>query len=144
MKIFIVSKDRFQGYSNNLKNYLEKKLRKDVELFLLEDDLAYLKKVTEISRRIVDKNGQDRLITIDESGGLGFCASAKVKKMITAQCADEHSAHMTREHNNAMGIAIGANITSIYLAKEIARLFLDTKFAAGRHMIRIDMLNKLA
>ncbi|AHK22636.1 RpiB/LacA/LacB family sugar-phosphate isomerase [Candidatus Hepatoplasma crinochetorum] len=144
MKIFIVSKDRFQGYSNNLKNYLEKRLRKDVEIFLFEDELAYLKKVTEISRKIVEKNGEDRLITIDESGGLGFAASAKVKKMIVAQCADEHSAHMTREHNNAMGIALGANITSIYLAKEIARLFLETKFAAGRHMIRIDMLNKLA
>lgn len=143
MKIFIIAKDNFKEYANNLNSYIKNNLKKDTDLVLKNDDISYLNEIVNVSKKIVDKNAIDRLILIDESGGLGFCAAAKVKKMIIAQCADEHSAHMTREHNNAIGISLGANITNIYIAKEITRLFLGTKFAAGRHMIRIDMLNKL-
>ncbi|BDV02186.1 MAG: galactose-6-phosphate isomerase subunit LacA [Candidatus Hepatoplasma vulgare] len=143
MKVYIIAKDNFREYANNLNDYIKNILKKDVLFFLKEDNLSYIKEIVNISEKIVLNNNKDRLITIDESGGLGFCAAAKVKKMIVAQCADQHSAHMTREHNNALGISLGADITNIFIAKEISKLFLETEFAAGRHMIRIDMLNKL-
>lgn len=144
MGIFIITKEKFKNYALNLHDYLVANFTKEVYLISSKDSLSYVKDVVRISKEIVANDFSDRLILIDETGGLGFCAGAKVKKMVIAQCADEHSAHMTREHNNAIGISLGANITNISIAKEIARLFLETKFAAGRHMIRIDMLNKLA
>ena len=84
------------------------------------------------------------MILIDETGGLGFTASSKVKGMICAQISDEHSSHMTREHNGAVAIALGANISSIHQIKLITKLFVEETFAAGRHMVRIDMLDKMA
>ncbi|BDV03766.1 MAG: galactose-6-phosphate isomerase subunit LacA [Candidatus Hepatoplasma scabrum] len=143
MKIFIIAKKDFKEYANNISNYIKNNFKQDIDFIIKDNDLDYVKEIVNVSKQIISNVKGDRLITIDESGGLGFCAAAKVKKMIVAQCADEHSAHMTREHNNAIGISLGANITNIFIAKEIIKLFFETKFAAGRHMIRIDMLNKL-
>ncbi len=145
MKYYILTTSKFNNYASVLNDFLKDDLNCKTELIVEKDDLAYVKKVVEISKKIgaVHREGLV-LIMIDETGGLGFVASAKVKYMITAQCSDEHSAHMTREHNGAVGLALGANLTALPLAKEIVKRFAAEKFAAGRHMVRIDMLDDMA
>ncbi len=145
MKYDIVTTTKFNDYAVELKNYLGDELSCESSLIVVEDDLTYVAKVVEISNQIAKVHREGfALIMIDETGALGFVASGKVKYMITAQCSDEHSAHMTREHNGAVGLALGANITAIPEAKLILKRFVEEKFAAGRHMVRIDMLDDMA
>ncbi len=145
MEYIILSTNKFSNYANELKEYMKINLNLNVKLILEENDLNYAKKASEISKTIVSQNRERLdLIMIDETGGLGFAASAKIKGMITAQCSDEHSSHMTKEHNGAVSISLGAEISSITAMKRIIKLFVNEKFAAGRHMVRIDMLDKMA
>ncbi|MDY2777560.1 MAG: galactose-6-phosphate isomerase subunit LacA [Collinsella sp.] len=80
-----------------------------------------------------------------DSHGVGsYLAATRVKGMVAASISDERSAYMTREHNNSRMICMGSTIVGSETAKTIAREFLKASYAAGRHQIRVDMLNKMA
>lgn len=74
--------------------------------------------------------------------GIGISITAnKVKGVRCALCADSLSARMTREHNNANVLAMGAGIVGMNLAMDIVDTFLDTQFSgAERHARRVDMI----
>lgn len=82
-------------------------------------------------------------ILVDAYGAGSFMAASKVKGIIAAQVSDEHSAKMTRDHNNTLIITIGSKIVGEELAKNIVKSFLESKYSKGRHQIRVDMLNKM-
>jgi len=77
--------------------------------------------------------------------GIGISIAAnKISGIRAAVCSDCFSAEMTRLHNDANVIAIGARVTGAGLALKIIEQFLDTKFEGGeRHMRRIEMLKEL-
>lgn len=91
---------------------------------------------------------------LEHDGSLGFAfdaygvgsymAATRVKGMVAANISDERSAYMTREHNNARMICMGPEVVGDGVARRIAREFLSADYAAGRHQIRVDMLNKMA
>lgn len=76
--------------------------------------------------------------------GIGISIAAnKVKGVRCALCADSLSARMTREHNNANVLAMGAGIVGMNLAMCIVDTFLDTEFSgAERHARRVDMIEE--
>ncbi|MEX2783850.1 galactose-6-phosphate isomerase subunit LacA [Streptococcus sp. H49] len=82
-------------------------------------------------------------IMIDGYGAGSFMAATKIKGMIAAEVSDERSAYMTRSHNNARMITIGAEIVGDRLAKNIVSAFAEGSYDGGRHQIRVDMLNKM-
>lgn len=51
------------------------------------------------------------------------------------------SAALSREHNNANVIAMGARLTGPDMAKACLAAFLSTEFAGGRHERRVDKLS---
>lgn len=85
-----------------------------------------------------------RGIVVDGYGAGSYMAASKVKGMICAEISDERSAYMTRQHNNAKVICLGAQIVGPGLARSIAREFLAADYDGGRHQIRVDMLDKMA
>lgn len=89
-------------------------------------------------------NGEcDRGIVICGTGiGMSMAAN-KVKGIRCALCSDTYSARMTRAHNNANMLALGARVIGPELAKEITKAWLDTPFEGGRHQTRIDMITAL-
>ena len=90
------------------------------------------------------QRGEDRFgIIIDAYGAGPFMTACKIKGIIAAEVSDERSAYMTRSHNNAKIITLGANITGPELAKNIVRGFANGSYDGGRHQIRVDMLNKM-
>lgn len=56
-------------------------------------------------------------------------------------CTNETMARLTREHNDANVLALGARITGEAAALEIVRTFLNTEFEGGRHQRRLDKLS---
>lgn len=83
-------------------------------------------------------------IMVDAYGAGPFMVATKLKGMIAAEVSDERSAYMTRGHNNARMITLGARIVGEELAKNIAKAFVVGSYDGGRHQIRVDMLNKMA
>ena len=74
--------------------------------------------------------------------GIGISISAnKVPGVRCALCADTLSAKMTRLHNNANMLAMGAGIVGTNLAVEIVDTFLNTEFSNDeRHLRRINKI----
>ena len=73
--------------------------------------------------------------------GIGMSIAAnKVKGIRCALCGDPFSAEMTRRHNNANMLAMGAGIVGKNLAENIVDTFLNTQFEGGRHERRVNAL----
>jgi ribose 5-phosphate isomerase B len=73
--------------------------------------------------------------------GIGMAMAAnKLPGVRAAACSDAFTARMSREHNDANVLALGARITSREAAIEILELWLDTDFAGGRHARRVDKI----
>ena len=76
--------------------------------------------------------------------GIGISIAAnKVKGIRCAHCADSLEAEMTRRHNDANMMAIGAGFTGKNLAERMVEVFLSTDFEGGRHARRVDKLNAI-
>ncbi len=73
--------------------------------------------------------------------GIGISMAAnKVKGIRCACCSDCYSAKMTRKHNDANMLAMGARVVGEDLGTMIAEIFLTTEFEGGRHQRRIDQI----
>lgn len=74
--------------------------------------------------------------------GIGISITAnKLPGIRCALCADSVSAKLTRLHNDANVLALGAGIVGSNLALEIVKTFLETEFSAEeRHQRRIDLI----
>src|SRR5690606_20288981 len=83
--------------------------------------------------RAVAKGEADRGIVLGGSGQGEQMAANKVRGVRAALCNDLYTARMSREHNDANVLAIGARIVAPALADEIVTLWLTTPFEGGRH-----------
>lgn len=74
--------------------------------------------------------------------GIGISMAAnKIKGVRCALCSDSYTARLTREHNDANVLALGAGVTGPLLAMEIVDTFLNTEFSgAERHKRRVEMI----
>ncbi|MGI6263935.1 MAG: ribose 5-phosphate isomerase B [Acutalibacteraceae bacterium] len=85
----------------------------------------------------------DRGILICGTGvGISLAAN-KVRGIRCVCCSEPYSAEMSRRHNDANMLAIGARVVGTELAKMIARVWLTTAFEGGRHQRRVDMITAL-
>ena len=76
--------------------------------------------------------------------GVGISMAAnKVKGIRAALCGDCYSAEMTRRHNDANMLAMGAGIVGPNLAERIVEVFLNTAFEGGRHARRVGLITEM-
>ena len=76
--------------------------------------------------------------------GIGISITAnKVKGIRCALCGNTYSAEMTRRHNNANMLAMGAGVTGPNLAERIVDTFLATEFEGGRHERRVNLITEM-
>ena len=96
-----------------------------------------------IPARLVASGACEKGIVICTTGiGISIAAN-KVKGIRCAHCTDSLSAEMTRRHNDANVLALGAGITGPNLAKRIVEVFLNTEFEGGRHARRVGQLDSI-
>ncbi len=77
--------------------------------------------------------------------GIGISISAnKIHGIRCALLGDVFSAKMSREHNNANVMALGARVTGVGLALEIVDAFIKTEFSDEiRHVKRVEKIMSL-
>ena len=97
----------------------------------------------EAAARAVASGEYDRGIVICTTGiGISIAAN-KVHGVRCALCTDPLMAEMTRRHNDANMLAIGAGFTGKNLAERMVEVFLSTDFEGGRHERRVNKLNAI-
>ena len=91
---------------------------------------------------VVREEEAERAIVICGSGiGISIAAN-KVLGIRCALCSEPLSAELSRRHNNANALAMGARLIGSDMAKRIVDVFLSTEFEGGRHQRRIDKIEE--
>lgn len=60
-----------------------------------------------------------------------------------ALCSEPLSARLSRQHNDSNILVMGGRMIGQVMAEEIARVWLDTAFDGGRHIMRLDKIRKI-
>ena len=141
MEILIGYEEGKEAIANSVKEVLEGthkvELRPIRKANLVEDIKAFGEEV--LSKDVEERRG----IYIDDYAYRGAMILNKMHLMICAAVYDEHSAKMTIGHNSTRIISVGDKVVGEELLKSIASYYITHKYDAGRHQVRIDMLNKL-
>jgi ribose 5-phosphate isomerase B len=77
-------------------------------------------------------------IVIGGSGQGEQISANKVHGTRAALCHDEYTARLSRQHNDANVLALGARLVAPTLALDILDVWLATSFEAGRHVPRLE------
>lgn len=78
------------------------------------------------------------------STGIGMAIAAnKVSGVRAAPAVSDDEVKMTREHNDANVLTIGAKYLDEQRAMDLVRIFLDTEFAGGRHARRVAKIAQI-
>lgn len=76
--------------------------------------------------------------------GIGVAIAAnKLKGIRAANVHDVNEATLSRQHNNANIVTVGARTTDPKLADEMVKIFLSTPFEGGRHQARVDKITAI-
>ncbi len=92
------------------------------------------------SAREVIQGRADLGIVIGGSGQGESIAANKVHGIRAALCHDEFTARLSRQHNNANVLSLGARVLAPELALVILDTWLATPFEGGRHVARIEQV----
>ena len=138
-KIFISSDHA--GF--NLKKNIIKKLSKKLKIIDLgpssTKSVDYPDYAHKLSKKVAS-NSRNLGILICGSG-MGMAISAnKNKKIRAALCYSVKNTKLSRLHNNANIITLGARLINKNKAFNLIRVFLNTKFEGGRHLRRVKKI----
>ena len=89
-----------------------------------------------------DLEGSFGILICGTGIGMSMCAN-KYHGIRAALCSDTFSARMTRAHNDANVICMGARVIGSCLATDILDSFLTAEFEGGRHQTRVDMMMEI-
>jgi len=88
--------------------------------------------------------GEARFALLVCGTGIGMSLVAnKIHGIRAACCSEPYSAKMTRLHNDANVLCIGARVIGEATALDILDAFLDHEFEGGRHAERVAMITAI-
>jgi len=141
MKIAIGSDHAGFRYKENIKTYLADLRQEVIDLGTdSEEPVDYPLFILPVALAVA--NGEvDRGVVLGGSGnGEAMCAN-RIKGVRCALCWNVESAQLARQHNDANVISLGQRLLRPEAALETVRVWLETPFAGGRHVRRIQMLD---
>ncbi|MBS33888.1 MAG: ribose 5-phosphate isomerase B [Verrucomicrobiales bacterium] len=105
-----------------------------------EDKADYPDHAREVAQTVADGQARLGLLVCHTGNGMSMTAN-KVPGVRAALVRDEETAKLTRQHNNANVLCLGATSTDEALAKRILDLFIETRFEdGGRHERRVNKI----
>lgn len=83
----------------------------------------------------------ERAVVLGGSGNGEAMVANRLRGVRCALCWNLESAKLGRQHNDANVISLGERMISKDLALEIVRVWLETPFEGGRHIVRLQKLD---
>ena len=139
-KIFIASDHAGYKLKKNIKSALIKKNKKILDLGTNNSNSVDYPKFAHLLSKKMGKDKNNIGILICGSGiGMSIAAN-RHKNVRAALCYSSKSAILSRKHNNANVIALGARLTSRNVALKYIEKFIKTNFEGGRHLRRVKKI----
>lgn len=107
-----------------------------------EESVDYPDLAREVGEK-VRENPEARGVLVCGTGIGVAIAANKLKGIRAANVHDTNEATLSRQHNNANIVTVGARTTDPKLAEEMVKIFLATNFEGGRHQARIDKITAI-
>lgn len=107
-----------------------------------EESCDYPDYVTAACTR-VSEGSLERAIVICGTGIGASVVANKIRGVRAALCCNEFMADMSRRHNNANVLALGARVLGDELAFRIIARWIESPFEGGRHRGRLDKIDAL-
>ncbi len=106
------------------------------------DSVDYPDYAKVVGKKVVAGEAQFGILICGTGIGISIAAN-KVKGVRAALCTDTYSARMSRAHNNANILALGARVIGPGLAQDIVAAFLTVTFTGERHAVRVGKITAL-
>jgi len=123
-----------------IKKFLKKKKKKILDLGTKNtnpvdySDFAHL-----LSKKIKKNSNQFGILVCGSGIGMDMAAN-RHKNIRAALCYDIKSTKLSRQHNNANVMTLGARLIKKKVALKCVSLFIKTDFKGGRHLRRVNKI----
>ncbi|MDR3209881.1 MAG: ribose 5-phosphate isomerase B [Oscillospiraceae bacterium] len=107
-----------------------------------EESCDYPEFAAAVARSVADGECEFGILICGTGVGMSIAAN-KVRGARAALCGDCFSAEMTRRHNDANILCLGARVVGEGLALRLVDTFLAAEFEGGRHARRVAQLKGL-
>ena len=141
MKIALVSDHAGFELKESIKEYLESLSHEVIDCGTFsKDSVDYPDFADAAAKKIVNCEAERGVFICGTGIGISIAAN-RHKGIRAALCSDIYSTRLSRQHNNANVLAMGANIVALPLAKEMINVWLSEGFEGGRHERRVCKLD---
>jgi ribose 5-phosphate isomerase B len=127
-------------------------LKKEVEQFLgnvghevhdvgcfSEESVDYPDIADMVCKELVEGRSERGILICGTGIGMSIAAN-RYRQIRAALCHEAFTARMSREHNDANVLCLGARVLGVGIALDIIKAWLETEFAGGRHLRRITLM----
>jgi len=139
-KIVLASDHAGFNLKEKIKKFLLNKRRKILDLGTNNTNSVDYPDYAHLLSKKINKNNNFFGVLVCGSGEGMNMAANKHKNVRAALCYSLKTAKLSREHNNANVITIGARLTNHNLALKCVNTFIKTNFKGGRHLRRIKKI----
>lgn len=106
------------------------------------DKVDYPDIAAEVCRKVTSGDCERGIIL--DGAGIGSCMAAnKIRGIRAAMCYNLKTIVNSREHNNANVLTLGGPLHSSDELVHMVRVWLETRFEGGRHIVRINKIMAL-
>jgi len=124
----------------NIKKFLIKKRKKVFDLGTNDkNSVDYTKYAHMLSKKMTNKKNEFGILVCGSGAGMYMTAN-RHKNVRAALCYNVKATKLSRLHNNANVMALGARLTNRNVALRCVNIFMKTKFLGGRHLRRIKKI----
>ena len=143
MKIVIGCDHAGYNIKNAVKKHIEEKGYEVIDVGTNSSDSChYPVYASAACQKILD--GECELGILICGTGIGMSIAANKHKGIrAAACSEAFSAELTRQHNDANVLCLGARVIDYDKIQSLTDLFLTTEFMGGKHATRVGMLSEI-
>ena len=125
---------------NEIKKFLIKKREKVLDLGTKNSrSVDYPDFAHRLSKKMKKPGNQFGILICGSGTGMSMVAN-RYKNIRAALCYDNKSTKLSRQHNNANVMTIGARLIKRDIAFKCVSIFLKTDFEGGRHLRRIKKI----
>lgn len=106
------------------------------------DSVDYPEFGQKLAESIINGDAQRGILICGTGIGISIAAN-RYKDIRAANCTDVTMARLTRLHNDANVLALGARLVGLEVAFDIVETFLNTEYEGGRHDRRVKKLSEI-
>ena len=137
-KVSLASDHAGFNLKEKIKKFLIKKKIKVIDLGPKNNSsVDYPDYAKKVAKNVSSKKSNIGILVCGSGTGMAMSAN-KFKKIRAAVCYNKASTRLSRQHNNANIMTLGARLTKKSDAIKLVNVFLNTKFEGGRHLRRVN------